>query len=131
MIEYYNNLYCGSRDEFFEFIDSRAEKGEKTFVVTANPETFMHGGRNPEFHALLTDKDTVITPDGIGVVKAAGILGTPLPERVGGFDLTCRVIEYLNENKMSLFILGGKPGVAETAFRLRIRADRHHHHISS
>ena len=29
--------------------------------------------------------------------------------------MTCRVVEYLNENKMSLFILGGKPGVAETA----------------
>ena len=56
MIEYYDNLYCGSRDEFFGFITARAEKGEKTFVVTANPETFMHGSRNPEFDKLAPNK---------------------------------------------------------------------------
>ena len=83
-------------------------------IYTPNSEIIMAAKKDPEFKDLLNSAD-MTTPDGIGVVKAAGILGTPLPERVGGFDLTCRVIEYLNANKMSLFILGGKPGVAETA----------------
>lgn len=83
-------------------------------IYTPNSEIIMAAKKDPEFKELLNSAD-MTTPDGIGVVKAAGILGTPLPERVGGFDLTCRVIEYLNENKMSLFILGGKPGVADMA----------------
>lgn len=89
-----------------------SKKGRAIF--TPNSEIIMAAKKDPEFKELLNSAD-MTTPDGIGVVKAAGILGTPLPERVGGFDLTCRVIEYLNENKMSLFILGGKPGVAEKA----------------
>ena len=83
-------------------------------IYTPNSEIIMAAKKDHEFKELLNSAD-MTTPDVIGVVKDAGILGTPLPERVGGFDLTCRVVEYLNENKMSLFILGGKPGVAETA----------------
>ena len=52
-------------------------------------------------------------PDGIGVVYSAKILGTPLKERVAGFDFACDMLEELDELGGRLYLLGAKPGVAE------------------
>ena len=113
MIEYFKNLYTGSRDEFFKFITSRAEKGEKTFVVTANPETFMHGGRNEEFHKILTDENTVITADGIGIVKAAKYAGVEPNGRVTGVETVEELLRFGSEKGLSAFFYGSKPEVLE------------------
>ena len=66
------------------------------------------------FRAILNAADLVI-PDGIGVVYSAKILGTPLPERVPGIEFAAKMLEQLNEMGGRLFLLGAKPGVAETA----------------
>lgn len=91
--------------------------GEETrgrVIYTPNSEIIMAARHDAAFRDLLNTAD-MTTPDGIGVVKAARILGDDLPERVGGFDLTSKVIAHLGEVGGSLFILGGKPGVAEQA----------------
>ncbi len=113
MIEYYKNLYCGSRDEFFEFITKRAEKGERTFVVTANPETFMHGSRNEEFDKLLRDENTVITADGIGVVKAAKYASVTPNGRVTGVETVSELLRFGSEKGLSAYFYGSKPEVLD------------------
>ena len=54
-------------------------------------------------------------PDGIGVVYAAKILGTPLQGRVPGCDFAAALCGWMAENGKKLFLLGAKPGVAEQA----------------
>lgn len=93
-----------------EFLSS----DEAKVIFTPNSEIIMAAKEDGSFRDLLNTADLIV-PDGIGVVKAAKILGHPMPERVGGFDLTCSVMPYLNEEKKSLFIFGGKPGVADKA----------------
>lgn len=85
-------------------------------VVTANPEIVMCAKKDPSFHQTLLKTD-LITPDGIGVVKASGMLGTPLKERVAGFDLMSDLFGTLSkENKsVSVFLLGAKPHVVKGA----------------
>lgn len=83
-------------------------------IYTPNSEIIMAAKEDDEFKDILNSADMVV-PDGIGVVKASEILGHPMKERVGGFDLTSNIMPYLDTEKKSLFILGGKPGVAETA----------------
>ena len=39
----------------------------------------------------------------------------PVPERVAGFDLTCKLLERLAESGEGVFLFGAKPGVAEIA----------------
>ncbi|MEH6890526.1 WecB/TagA/CpsF family glycosyltransferase [Bacillus sp. JJ864] len=93
------------------------KKQENTFqVVTANPEIVMCAKKDAAFHQTLLQVD-LITPDGIGVVKASGMLGTPLKERVAGFDLMCNLFETLSQEKkaVSVFLLGAKPHVIERA----------------
>lgn len=83
-------------------------------IYTPNSEIISLARRDQSFCDLLNTAD-MVTPDGIGVVKAAHLLGDALPERVGGFDLTERAIAYLGEVGGRLYILGGKPGVADAA----------------
>ena len=88
------------------------EKGK--VIYTPNSEIIIAAKNDPSFKDLLNTADLIV-PDGIGVVKAGAILGTPIPERVGGFDLTANMMSFLNEKGLSLFIFGGKPGVADKA----------------
>ena len=57
----------------------------------------------------------LIVPDGIGVIKAARILGTPLKGKVAGVDLGRRVMVFAAEEGFPVALVGGKPGVAEDA----------------
>ena len=51
----------------------------------------------------------------MGDLYAARILGTPLPERVAGSDLTPRLLYRLAERGGSVFLYGARPGVAQRA----------------
>ena len=73
-------------DEADSFIRERMENDETTAVYTPNSEIVQLCIEQPEF-ATLINKAELIVPDGIGVVKAAKILGTPIKEKVAGFDL--------------------------------------------
>ena len=84
------------------------------YVVTPNPEFLLAAEKDLEFQKILNQADLVL-PDGIGVVYSAKILGTPLKERVAGFDFACDMLEELNELGGRLYLLGSKPGVAQEA----------------
>jgi len=83
-------------------------------VFTPNSEIIMMGYKDPEFAKVLNGAD-LLTADGIGVVKAAQILRKPVPERAAGFDITCKLLEKVSKSDFSVFLFGGKPGVAELA----------------
>lgn len=85
------------------------------YVVTPNPEFIMDAEKNEKFQQVLNGADLVI-PDGIGVLYAAKILGTPLKSRVPGIDFASGVLKKMDEKGGGrLFLLGAKPSVAEEA----------------
>lgn len=90
-----------------------AEEGGH-YVVTPNPEIVWLARKMPELKAALNGADLVI-PDGIGVIYAARILGTPLKERVPGIELAEALLAYAASAELPVFLLGAKPGVAERA----------------
>ena len=83
-------------------------------IYTPNPEIIMTAKEDSEFMEILNNAD-LCTADGIGVVYGAKILGTPVPQRVAGFDLTCKILEYLKDTEDGVFLFGAKPGVADIA----------------
>ena len=95
------------------------------YAVTPNPEFILTADKDLEFQKILNQADLVL-PDGIGVVYSAKILGTPLKERVAGFDFACDMLDVLDEMGGRLYLLGSKPGVAEEAGR---RILEQHPHI--
>ena len=85
-------------------------------IVTANPEIVLRS-RKDKAYAEAVNSASLVLADGIGDIYASRILGTPLPERVTGADLTPRLLEVLAAQGGSVFLYGGKPGVAERAGR--------------
>lgn len=101
-------------DEAIELLLSRIKSGNSTSVFTPNPEIVQLCIDDPAMYDVIGKADVTL-PDGIGVVKAAKILGTPLKERVAGFDIGKRIIDISRENDLKIYFLGGKPGIAESA----------------
>ena len=86
------------------------------YVATPNPEIVEVCRENPAARAAVNGADLVL-PDGIGVIKGAAMLGTPLRARVPGIEFAARLMARMAEEGRSLFLLGAKPGVAEEAAR--------------
>lgn len=106
--------------EAVELIADRVEKNEKTAVFTPNAEMLDRAFRDGKFYGVLKTAD-VILPDGVGVIKAARMLGDPLCEKVPGVEVGEALFERLCDHRF--FFFGGKPGedgkpsVAEAAAR--------------
>ncbi len=83
-------------------------------IFTPNPEILMSARKDSELHQMLSKAD-LLTPDGIGVVYASRILGDAIFERVSGYDIACALLDRIQNGEHSLYLLGGKPGVAEQA----------------
>lgn len=93
-------------------------------VVTLNAELAMLAQSDPELVDIINRADLVV-PDGAGVVWAARVLESPLPERVAGFDLMLELIVCAEHEGWPVFLLGAAPGVAgEAASRIRAKLPR-------
>lgn len=86
----------------------------KTFVVTANPETFMISEKNEDVRKMLLDKETVMVPDGIGVLKAGKKIGYNIEERITGIDIANELLKFGNEQKKSIYLFGSKQEVIDS-----------------
>ena len=99
----------------------RLDHGERTFVITANPEFVMLARDDAELAAIAEDADIVVA-DGTGIMVGSRLLGRPLP-RVAGRLLVDRLVPELVTRDASVFLLGAAIGVAERAAEaLRRRA---------
>ncbi len=84
------------------------------YVVTPNPEIVEVCRENPAAMRAVNGADLVL-PDGIGIIKGAAMLGTPLKEKTPGVEFATHLMDKLAEEGKSLYLLGAKPGVAEQA----------------
>ena len=103
-----------TREDAIDMCKRLIDEHRSAYMVTPNPEIVMAAWDNPGLHEAICGADLVI-PDGIGVVRAARIIGTPLKERLPGIEIGEAILEYAAASGKSVFLLGAKPGVAETA----------------
>jgi N-acetylglucosaminyldiphosphoundecaprenol N-acetyl-beta-D-mannosaminyltransferase len=83
-------------------------------VATVNPEFVMEARRNARFRSVLENSDLCLA-DGVGLLWAARLQGTPLPERVTGSDGVPLIAERAALAGWRIYLLGAAPGVAERA----------------
>lgn len=99
-----------AKEKFVEFLN-----GDKlSAIYTPNSEIIDYATKHEDYLKVLNNAE-MITPDGIGVVYAAKILGDPIEERIAGIDLIYEVLPILAEQGKSVYLLGAKPGIAEIA----------------
>ena len=97
-----------------EALASDKTEGKVFSVYTPNPEIVQLCIEQNEYYDVINSASMVV-PDGIGVIKAAKILKTPLKARVPGIEIGERALEHCAKMGYKVFFLGGKPGVAEEA----------------
>lgn len=90
------------------------QRPEASYCVTPNVEMAYEALHDESFRAILNEASLVL-PDGAGVVLGAKILKTPLKEKVAGIDFAANLLGVLEETGGRLYLLGGKPGIAEQA----------------
>ena len=110
----FDKLYKKSAQSFYEILSDNLKNNKKTFVVTANPETFMISEKNEDVRKMLLDKETVMVPDGIGVLKAGKKIGYNIEERITGIDIANELLKFGNEQKKSIYLFGSKQEVIDS-----------------
>lgn len=113
MIDYIKKTYRGTKEEFLRELEGKLLNGEKAFIVTANPETFMKADKSLEFDKILKNDETTIIADGIGVVKGASIINVDIKERIPGVEVSYGLLKLANKYKKSLYLLGASKEVIE------------------
>lgn len=89
--------------------------GSSAIIHTPNAEIVQLCVEKPEFYEVINGAELIV-PDGSGVILAAKILKRPLKKgKVAGIELCERLIERSGAEGFSVYLLGGKPGVAQTA----------------
>lgn len=114
MRKLFDKLYKKSAQSFYEILSDNLKNNKKTFVVTANPETFMISEKNEDVRKMLLDKETVMVPDGIGVLKAGKKIGYNIKERITGIDIANELLKFGNEQKKSIYLFGSKQEVIDS-----------------
>lgn len=100
------------QNNFAKLLVERTVNKEKTFVITANPEIVMRANEDPTLKQYINEA-TYICADGIGVVKAASILGEDLPGRVTGYDTMIELLKAGNEKRFKVYLLGAQKETIE------------------
>src|SRR5690625_4777430 len=100
------------------FIDEQVvphvTRGEPCHIVTANPEIVMETRKNSVYKRAVLSANYIV-PDGIGILLAAKWKGTPLLERIAGYDVMIDLLHYANNHKATCYLLGGTEAVNEQA----------------
>ncbi len=96
------------------------EKKRRPLVIfTPNPEQVVQARDNPSFKTCLNSSDLNLV-DGVGIVWYLKIKRGISVQRIGGVDLAWQLLEFLNQEKGKVFLLGSQKEVNELALsRLR------------
>ncbi|MCD7769439.1 MAG: WecB/TagA/CpsF family glycosyltransferase [Oscillospiraceae bacterium] len=89
------------------------EQRRCAYVCTPNPEIVWACRGDEALRTAIAGADMTLA-DGVGIVWASRVLQCPVPERVSGYDFLLALLAAMEGR---VFLLGGRPGVAEQAGR--------------
>jgi N-acetylglucosaminyldiphosphoundecaprenol N-acetyl-beta-D-mannosaminyltransferase len=106
-----------TRTALVERVVSDSEHGRGGWIITANVDYLQRFVTVPASAALYKKADCIVA-DGVPLLWACKLLGTPLPDRIAGSDLVWLVAEHASRRHRSLYLLGGNSGAGEAAARI-------------
>jgi N-acetylglucosaminyldiphosphoundecaprenol N-acetyl-beta-D-mannosaminyltransferase len=95
-------------------VDGELAAGRGGWIVTANLDHLRRLRSAADFQACYAAADVAVA-DGMPLVWAARLQGTPLPARVAGSDLIFSLSAMAGTSRRRVFFLGGDPGTADAA----------------
>ncbi len=100
--------------EVVDHVVAALKRGEGGHLVTPNVDIGWVATHDPEAREIIEGAEVVVA-DGMPLVWAARLLGTPVPGRVTGADLIWSLAEAAAFYRYPVYLLGGPPGVARQA----------------
>jgi N-acetylglucosaminyldiphosphoundecaprenol N-acetyl-beta-D-mannosaminyltransferase len=100
--------------EVVEHVICASKIGRGGWIATPNIDICRKAERDSAARALLA-KASLRVPDGMPLIWAARLSGQSLPERVSGSSLIYSLTAAAATNGLSIYLLGGEPGVPESA----------------
>ncbi len=104
-------------DDAVEVMDRLIQSGGTHQICPVNVDVWLNSLGDQHLHRIMAGC-TLVLPDGMPLVWASGLLGCPLAERVTGVDLVPRLAALSARKGYRIFLLGGRPGVADRAKEL-------------
>jgi N-acetylglucosaminyldiphosphoundecaprenol N-acetyl-beta-D-mannosaminyltransferase len=86
------------------------------WICPANLDVLRQWRASEQVRELVAEADLVVA-DGMPLLWAGELQGSPLPERVAGSSLILSLTAAAADSGASIFLLGGNPGTAEAAVR--------------
>lgn len=83
-------------------------------ITSVNPQIAIGAGSYPEVVDFVKRSSHRI-PDGIGMVIVSKLTGGKIKERVTGFDLMIKLLQYADNEHKSAFFYGARPEILEAA----------------
>jgi exopolysaccharide biosynthesis WecB/TagA/CpsF family protein len=99
-------------DTALDEVERLYEDAEPQIAAYANAHTLNLAYRDASYRALLNSAGIVLG-DGAGVMIAAKLHRAPLPENLNGSDFNPRILGLAAARGWPVFLLGGRPGVAD------------------
>lgn len=97
-------------------------KGVRANIFFLNLDCLKKAKEDPEYEAILNDRANLVLSDGIALRLLTRIFGLKMRENCNGTDLCPKINIECARHGYSIFLLGGKPGVAEKAAE-RLRSE--------
>ncbi len=124
-----NNI---NAEEFKNDIIDSVISGIPKVIMYTNANSVNLAQADKRFKEILNSAD-ILQPDGWGVIWASRFLRTPLKEKIVVTDFFIDFCRRLAQKDISLYLLGGRTGVAKQAKEkleqmipgLRVRGERH------
>jgi N-acetylglucosaminyldiphosphoundecaprenol N-acetyl-beta-D-mannosaminyltransferase len=107
-------LHAVTEAQVISHILGELEIGHGGVVVTPNLDHLRRYCHDLSFGALIAEADLIVA-DGMPLVWASRLQGTPLPQRVSGSNLISSLTAAAGARGRSVFLLGGDPGTADEA----------------
>jgi N-acetylglucosaminyldiphosphoundecaprenol N-acetyl-beta-D-mannosaminyltransferase len=101
-------------EEALERIAELVDGGDGGAVFTPNVDHVVKAESDVDFR-LAYSRASLCLADGVPILWAARLLGSPLPEKVSGSDLVLPLARLAAERRWRVYLLGGSPGVAAEA----------------
>ena len=108
------NVVNAKMSETVYWIADRAQARQPTQIAFLNAHCANVARKDWRYRDTLENVEALL-PDGSGVAMAAKLNGAPLGDNLNGTDLFGRLCRCLAFRKISVFFLGGRPGVAQQA----------------
>lgn len=106
-----------SERETIECVLGALSEGHGGWLCTANLDILRQWRDSADVRALVSKADLVVA-DGMPLIWAGGLQGSPFPQRVAGSTLLLTLTAAAAQAGASIFLLGGNPGTADGAGRV-------------